>query len=105
MKMLSPTVGKWYKDLQTHGIFEIVDWDPGDLTIEVQFLDGEVEEYDLDSWRQMLLEPIEPPEDWRTAFELDGADLLDPDLPVHPEEWNSPLNSIEPDVTYGVEDI
>jgi hypothetical protein len=34
MKMLSPVVGAWYKDLQTQAVFEVIDWDPGNLTIE-----------------------------------------------------------------------
>jgi len=105
MKMLSPVVGAWYKDLQTHELFEVSDWDTTSLTIETQYLDGEVSEYDLDAWRQMPLEKIEPPEDWRAAFELDDDDLLDPDMPMHPEDWGSPVNSIEPDAMVGVEDI
>jgi hypothetical protein len=104
MKMLSPVIGGWYKDLQTNAMFEVVDWDPTTLTIETQYLDGEVSEYDLDAWREMLLVRAEAPEDWRTAFELDDEDLLDPDLPFHPEDWNSPVNAIEPDAMYGVED-
>ena len=53
----------------------------------------------------MRLQHAEAPEDWRAAFELDDEDLLDPDLPMQPEDWNSPLNSIEPDAMYGVEDF
>ncbi|MEM9257334.1 MAG: DUF6763 family protein [Pseudomonadota bacterium] len=105
MKMLTPVVGAWYKDSQTHALFEVVDWDPTTLTIEIQYLDGEVAEYDLDGWREMLLEQVEAPEDWRAAFELDDEDLLDPDLPIQPEDWASPLNSIEPEAMYGVEDV
>ena len=52
----------------------------------------------------MLLQKAEAPEDWRSAFELDDEDLLDPDLPMHPEDWTNPINSIEPDVMCGVED-
>ena len=104
MKMLSPVVGGWYKDLQTGGLFEVVDWDPSTLTIELQDLDGEVSEYDLDVWREMLLQRAEAPEDWRTAFELDDEDLRDPDLPMHPQDWGNPLNFIEPDTMYGVEE-
>ncbi len=105
MKMLSPVIGGWYKDLQSNALFEVIDWDPTTLTIETQYLDGEVSEYDLDAWREMRLQHAEAPEDWRAAFELDDEDLLDPDLPMHPEDWNSPLNSIEPDTMYGVEDL
>jgi len=102
--MLPPRLGEWYKDLESEALFEVIDWDPSTLTIEVQYLDGEVAEYDLDGWREMRLAEVEAPEDWRTAFELDDEDLLDPDLPYHPEDWNSPINSIEPDAMYGVED-
>jgi hypothetical protein len=105
MKMLSPVVGAWYKDLQTQELFEVIDWDPGSFTIETQYLDGEVSEYDLDAWREMRLVEVEAPEDWRAAFELDDADLLDPDQPMHPQDWASPVSSIEPDTMYGVEDI
>ena len=61
MKMLSPVVGGWYKDLQTNALFEVIDWDPTTLTIETQYLDGEVSEYDLDAWREMLLQRAEAP--------------------------------------------
>lgn len=105
MKMLPPVVGGWYKDLQSEALFEVVDWDPGSLTIEMQYLDGAVAEYDLDAWRELLLQRVEAPEDWRSAFELDDEDMLDPDLPFHPEDWNNPVNSIEPDTMYGVEDF
>ena len=105
MKMLSPVVGGWYKDLQTSSLFEVVAWDPATLTIEMQYLDGEVSEYDLDAWREMYLQRAEAPEDWRTAFELSDEDNQDPDLPFHPEEWNSPVNSIEPAFMCGVEEF
>ena len=104
MKMLSPTIGGWYKDLQTNALFEVVDWDPSTLTIETQYLDGEVTEYDLDAWREMLLTHAEPPEDWRTPFELDDEDALDPDAPMHPEQWANPLSTMEPEYMNGVEE-
>ncbi len=40
MKMLSPVVGGWYKDLETGTLFEVVAWDTATLTIETQYLDG-----------------------------------------------------------------
>ena len=104
MKLLPPVVGEWYKDLQTSALFEIVAWDPTAHTIETQYLDGEVSEYDLDAWREMQLIGVEAPEDWRNPYELDVEDSLDPDLPYHPEDWGNPLNSIEPEYMHGVDD-
>ncbi len=105
MKMLSPVIGKWYKDLQTNALFEVVAWDPQAHFIETQYLDGEISEYDLDAWREMYLEAVEAPEDWRTAFELDDEDRIDPDLPYHPEDWRNPLNFIEPEFIHGAEEF
>ncbi|MBE9540153.1 MAG: hypothetical protein IMF06_13795 [Proteobacteria bacterium] len=105
MKMLRPEVGKWYKDMQVSALFEVVAWDIQAHTIETQHLDGEIAEYDLDTWREMLLESVEAPEDWRTAFELDDEDLIDPDLPYHPEDWRNPLSFIEPEFIHGLDDI
>ncbi len=104
MKMLRPTVGGWYKDLQTSSLFEVVAWDSAAHTIEAQYLDGEITEYDLNEWRDLTLQHAEPPEDWRTPYEMADEDGLDPDLPMHPEDWSNPLNMIEPDTMYGVED-
>ena len=54
IKSLGPVVGAWYSDLQTGATFEVVAWDPQSLTVETQHIDGEVSEYDLDSWRQFV---------------------------------------------------
>ena len=105
MKLLSPAVGQWYKDRQTKALFEVVAWDASAHTIEAQYLDGEITEYDLDAWRELLLEAVEAPEDWRTAFELDDEDCLDPDLPYHPEDWRNPLSFIEPEFMHGVDEF
>ena len=105
MKLLGPKVGEWYKDIQTGDEFEVVAWDPEKLLVEIQHIDGEVNEYDLDSWRELLLVAIEEPEDWRNPFELDDDDYLDPDLPFHPEDWSGPLAGIEPEFMSGVEDF
>ncbi|MBM68446.1 MAG: hypothetical protein CME43_03085 [Haliea sp.] len=102
--MLNPTVGSWYRDIETGELFEVVALDEAARTVETQFLDGEVTEYDLEVWRMLQLQRAAAPEDWRTPFELDDEDGLDPDLPYHPEEWSNPLSTIEPDTMLGVED-
>ena len=104
MKLLAPNVGTWYQDLQSGAIFEVVAWDTQSLLIETQMIDGEVGEYDIESWRELLLVSVEEPDDWRNPFELDSADSIDPDLPMHPEDWSGPLNNIEPEFMNGVEE-
>ena len=54
MASLNALIGCWYKDLETGQQFEVVATDEGLDTIEVQLIDGEICEYDLDSWRQLV---------------------------------------------------
>ena len=74
MSDLDPIVGNWYKNVEEETEFEVVAVDEEAQTVEIQYFDGEVEEIDLDSWYEIVLEPIEPPEDWSGAY-----DQLEPD--------------------------
>lgn len=95
-------IGTWYSDLQNDMQFEVVALDKISQTIEVQLLDGEICEYDFDAWQDMLVLPIDAPEDWRHVYELGAEDGIDPDLPYR-GQYN-PLDLIEPSITYGIDD-
>ena len=99
-----PSVGSWFKESQQGAIFEVVAVDEINQTIETQLIDGEVSEYDLDSWSELELQSIEEPEDWRNAYELSQEDYLNPDDTIVPEEWNNPIHMIESDIINGVFD-
>jgi hypothetical protein len=105
MAKITAQIGAWYDDLQSGTPFKVVAVDDDAETIEVQLLDGEVCEYDFDTWRDMLLLPTEAPEDWRHAYELSREDGLDPDLPYRPFEQFSPLDTIESNTIYGLDDL
>lgn len=96
MATLRPTTGQWYQTLSDKTLFEVIAWDRHNRTIEVQYLDGEITGYDLETWQNMALAPAAPPEDWRVPFEIDGDDSADPDAPFHPE-CIDPLAGIEPE--------
>lgn len=104
MSMLIPQVGRWYRDIQQGSIFEVVAVDDAEQTIETQLIDGAIAEYDLDNWRELLLEEVEEPEDWRNAYELSREDYVNPDDTIYPEDWNGPLSMIETDIVNGVLD-
>lgn len=104
MRNVVPHVGNWYKELQGGAMFEVVAVDETTQTIETQQIDGAISEYDLDNWQEMHLLEVEEPEDWRNGYELSKEDSLDPDAAIHPEDWNSPINSIETDIMNGVLD-
>ncbi len=104
MTSIRPQVGNWYKELEMGQIFEVVAVDEDQDTVEAQLIDGELCEYDMDSWRLLTLESIEEPEDWRNAFELSDDDYRHWDDTMVPENWNDPLGEIESDVVNGLTD-
>ena len=66
MSAARPEVGAWYQTAE--GVYlEVVAYDPEEDTIELQFYDGTVEEYDSESWEELELRAAEPPEDWSSA--------------------------------------
>ena len=101
MNNVSPQIGNWYRDLQAGSIFEVVAIDDA---VEAQMVDGEICEYDLESWDELLLETIEEPEDWRNPFELSGDDYRDSSDYVIADDWNNPVSHIEPEYINGLTD-
>ena len=91
----SPVTGAWYHD-ESGQLFEIVAVDEYDGTIEVQFQDGAVAEYDLEAWETMEVRPAAPPEDRYAPFDdQDKESRGYGDAPLHPQLWSSPLDDLE----------
>ena len=79
-----PVAGQWYEDLDSDEIFKVVSVDPDEMLVRIQWLDGEYEDLDLDSWNELDLELAEEPEGWvDDAAELDDEDEDDLD----DEDW------------------
>ena len=93
----APTVGKWYQEPDEGFVFEVVALDEEAGTIEVQHIDGEINEFDEEVWDEFKIEQISAPEDWRNAYELSNEDSTD-------TEPRNPINGIEPQVTNGLLD-
>ncbi|MDP5053695.1 MAG: hypothetical protein NWP69_07895 [Congregibacter sp.] len=105
MSQLIPKRGYWYQDRDSCQMFEVVALDLDDANIQVQYLDGELADFEIDVWAELDLVVAAAPEDWRSAFELDDADEIDPDEAMHPLQWASPVANIEPDTVLGLDDI
>jgi hypothetical protein len=66
-----PVVGQWYEDLDSEEIFKVLNLDPDEELVRIQWLDREIEEIDLDVWNEMDLELADAPEGW--VDDDDGA--------------------------------
>ena len=67
-----------YSDTNSGELLEVVAFDPGDDTVEVQYFDGTVEEFDFDDWRTQrasgAIEEAEAPEDWSGSVDVEPED-------------------------------
>jgi hypothetical protein len=68
-----PAVGQWFQPAGGEPL-EVVAVDPDDGTIEVQYFDGTVEEFELQEWRAMAMEAMEAPEDWTGSLDVEPED-------------------------------
>ncbi|HSN17320.1 MAG TPA: DUF6763 family protein [Gammaproteobacteria bacterium] len=91
----NPEIGEWYLDRESAQEFEIIDLDEDAGLIEVQYLNGEIGEFDVEEWSELALSKIEPPEDWNAALEPveEGDAAYDPEQPVR----RRPAQGFEPD--------
>ena len=83
-QILNPEVGEWYLDIESEEEFEIVAMDEAAGLIEVQYLNGELGQFDVEEWSELELSKIEAPEDWNAALEPveEGDATYDPEQPV-----------------------
>jgi hypothetical protein len=89
-----PRLGDWYKSINGDK-FEIIALDDDAATMEVQFFDGAIEEIDFDTWKDMEIVPIEPPEDWSGSMDLEKEDYgVDLELTA-PNDHINPLDEVE----------
>jgi hypothetical protein len=68
-----PAVGQWYENAEEQESFRVISIDEDAELVEVEYLDGDIEELDMDTWAEFDLEKIEQPEGWS------GADIVKED--------------------------
>jgi hypothetical protein len=75
MAIPNPGIGAWYR-FRGGAPFEIVALDDDDGTIEVQYIDGTLEELDREDWKSWCdernLEAADPSEDWSDSADVEA---------------------------------
>ena len=67
----TPVPGKWYENREEEETFRVLSVDEDDELVEIEYMDGEIEELDLDTWHELDLEPTEQPEGWSDDADSD----------------------------------
>jgi hypothetical protein len=100
-----PTIGIWYRDQELDTSFEVVALDENSRTIEVQYVDGAIGEFDFESWQQLALKRTAAPEDSEAAYEMSYEDKWSDDSVFVPESWINPVTLMEPEGFQGIDDF
>jgi hypothetical protein len=69
-----PVPGQWYENLEEEESFRVLSVDEDAERLEIEYLDGDIEEIDLEAWHEMDLERIEEPEGWSKSDDEDAED-------------------------------
>jgi hypothetical protein len=64
-----PVPGQWYENLEDEESFRVLTVDEDSELVEIEYLDGEIEEIDLETWHEMDLEKTAEPEGWAKSDE------------------------------------
>ncbi len=75
-----PVPGQWYENLEEEEQFRVLSVDEDSELIEIEYLDGDIEELDLEAWHEMDLERIDEPEGWSDEDEEESDE--------EEEEWD-----------------
>lgn len=85
-----PVKGQWYENVEEDETFRVLSVNEDAELVEIEYLDGDIEELDIDSWHEMDLERIEEPEGWAAEDSDDDEDEDDDedDLDDEDDDWD-----------------
>ena len=86
-----PVPGQWYENLEEEEPFRVLTMDEDSELVEIEYLDGDIEEIDLETWHEMDLELTQEPEGWsESQDEDDDEDDEDDDWDDEDEDDDDP---------------
>jgi len=87
-----PVKGQWYENVEEDETFRVLSVDEDAELVEIEYLDGDIEEMDIDAWHEMDLERIAEPEGWAAAEaadeEEDEEEEEDDDEDEDDDDWD-----------------
>jgi hypothetical protein len=89
-----PVPGQWYENLEEEESFRVLTVDEDSELVEIEYLDGDIEELDLEAWHEMDLERTEEPEGWAESQEEEDEEEDDED---EDDDWDEDEDDDEDD--------
>ncbi len=83
-----PVPSQWYENLEEEESFRVLSVNEDSELIEIEYLDGDIEEIDLEAWHEMDLERIEEPEGWSESDDEDTDEDEEWDEEEDEDDWD-----------------
>jgi hypothetical protein len=92
-----PTVGQWYEDLDNEETFQVLKVDEDQELIHIQYLDGDTDEIEADSWAELDVDLTVEPEGWSgSAAAVEDDDDDDEEIEDEDDDdWDDDLDDSE----------
>ncbi len=92
-KSVDPIINQWYHYPQKAQKFQVTAIDDGAKTIEIQYFDGTIDEFEFPTWYAMEVELVAVPEDWTGPMDNIERDDLNPvGTEMQREDWDAPYD-------------
>ena len=104
MASFFPSVGSWYQELDNSANFEVVAVDEKQGTIEVQYEDGDLTEFDIESWGRLNIITISS-KDLESGIGYSSENDIYYNDNSFNDGFSNPLESIEPDSFNGFDEL
>ena len=83
-----PTPGQWYENLEEEESFRVLSVDEDSELIEIEYLDGDIEEIDVEAWHEMDLDLTDEPEGWSDSDEEEDEEEEEEDEDEDDDDWD-----------------
>jgi hypothetical protein len=92
-KSTDPIIAQWYHYPQKSEKFQVTAIDEQSDSVEIQYFDGNIDEFELTTWYTLEIEPIETPEDWTGPLNnIEKDDLTPIGTEMQHEDWDAPYD-------------
>ena len=93
-----PVPSQWYENVEEEESFRVLSVNEDSELVEIEYLDGDIEEIDLETWHEMDLERIEEPEGWSESDDEDVDEDEDEEDDEDEDDWDDDDDEDEDDV-------
>ena len=81
-----PAAGQWYQNVEEEESFRVLSVDEDSELVEIEYVDGDIEELDIEAWHEMDLEKTTAPEGWSESEEEEEEE--DEDEEDEDDDWD-----------------